>query len=240
MSITEGLALPLQRLAQQRLSGSEVALILQQQAEVVDGPERVWVPIAERLAQHLQRLAVQRLSGGEIALDLQQLAEVVDGAQRVRMPIAEGLARPLQRLAEQRLSGGEVALGTQQHAEVVDGGERVLVPVAQGHASHLQRLAEPRLSLVVRTIHALGPKPCTQKLEAQRVAVVVLAHAAAVGRVLLVALAPPIVDAGFVGPLAGAAAGAQLHERAVGFPLQADPAPLLVLLVLIGAGDGLD
>ena len=57
-----GLALRLQRLATQRLSGGEVALVIQQPAEVVGGGERVRMPIAERLTRHLQCLAEQRFS----------------------------------------------------------------------------------------------------------------------------------------------------------------------------------
>ena len=41
MPIAKGLALPHQRLAQQRLSGGEVALVLQERAEVVDGDDVV-------------------------------------------------------------------------------------------------------------------------------------------------------------------------------------------------------
>jgi hypothetical protein len=68
--IAEGLALHLQRLAEQQLRGGEVTLVLQQQAEVVDGVERVRMPVAEGLALHLQRLAAQRLRGGEVALGI--------------------------------------------------------------------------------------------------------------------------------------------------------------------------
>ena len=64
------MALPLQRLAEQRFGGSKVALRLQQRAEVVDGAERARMPIAEDLAPPLQRLAEQRLSGAEVALGL--------------------------------------------------------------------------------------------------------------------------------------------------------------------------
>eukprot|EP00964_Phaeocystis_antarctica_P119974 scaffold83733_cov59-Phaeocystis_antarctica.AAC.3 len=92
MSIAEGLALRLQRLAVQRLSGGEVALVLQQHAEVADAGEHVRMPTALRLAHHLQRLAIQRLCGGEVAHVLQQGTEVVAGGERVLMPIAEGLA----------------------------------------------------------------------------------------------------------------------------------------------------
>ena len=46
---------------------------------------------------------------------------------------------------------------------------------------------------------------------------IVLALAAAVGCVLLWARAPPFLEAVFVDPLGGAAAGARLHERAVVF-----------------------
>ena len=57
MPIAEGLARHLQRLAVQLLSGGEVALVLQHQAEVANGDERARMPTAERLALHLQRLA---------------------------------------------------------------------------------------------------------------------------------------------------------------------------------------
>eukprot|EP00964_Phaeocystis_antarctica_P024648 scaffold13819_cov73-Phaeocystis_antarctica.AAC.2 len=66
MPIAEGLTLPLQRLAAQRLSGGEVALVLQQRAECADGDERVRMPITEDFALHLQRLAAQRHSGSEL------------------------------------------------------------------------------------------------------------------------------------------------------------------------------
>ena len=54
--VAEGLAPCLQCLAVQRLGGGEVALGVQQHAEVVDGDERARMPIAEGLAPHLQRL----------------------------------------------------------------------------------------------------------------------------------------------------------------------------------------
>ena len=69
----------------------------------------------------------------------------------------------------------------------------------------------------VLSIRALGLEPCEQKLQAQRVAVMVPALAAAVGCVLLWARAPPFLEAVFVDPLGGAAAGARLNERAVVF-----------------------
>eukprot|EP00964_Phaeocystis_antarctica_P103717 scaffold68969_cov64-Phaeocystis_antarctica.AAC.1 len=78
MVIAKGLARPLQRLAAQWLSGGEIALVLQQRAEVADGMERVRMSAAEGLTRHLQRLPEQRLSGGEVALGLQQQAEVAD------------------------------------------------------------------------------------------------------------------------------------------------------------------
>eukprot|EP00964_Phaeocystis_antarctica_P016678 scaffold9175_cov57-Phaeocystis_antarctica.AAC.7 len=124
----------------QRLSCGEVALDLQERAEVADGEESAWVPIAECLAPHLQRLTQQRLSGGEVTLHVQQHAEVVDGAKRVRVPTTEGLACHLQHLAAQRLSGGEVALLFQQYAEVVDRAESARMPIAERRALHLQRL----------------------------------------------------------------------------------------------------
>ena len=69
MPITDGLAPHLQRVAYERLSGAEVALIHQKQAqEAVHGVERVWVPITQRLVRHLERLAQQRLSIGKVAL----------------------------------------------------------------------------------------------------------------------------------------------------------------------------
>eukprot|EP00964_Phaeocystis_antarctica_P053745 scaffold31553_cov63-Phaeocystis_antarctica.AAC.3 len=146
------------------------------------------------------------------------------------MPVAEGLAQPLQRLAVQRLRGGEVALGVKQVAEVVDGDERAWMPITERLAVHHQRLAKQRLSFVelalslhlisegvqgeagALTTRALGLEPCTQELKAQRVAVMVHALAAAVGCVLLWALAPPPLEAVAVGQLGGAAAGARLHE----------------------------
>eukprot|EP00964_Phaeocystis_antarctica_P065997 scaffold39858_cov59-Phaeocystis_antarctica.AAC.1 len=204
MPIAEGLALPLQRLALQRLSAGEVALGPQQRAEVVDGDERVWIPVAEGLARHLQRLAKQRLGGGEVALGKQQRAEAADEVERVWMPIAEGRERHLQRLAIQRLGLVELALGIQLR------GERV-----QGEACGL-------------AIRALGLEPCTQKFEAQRIAVPVHALAAAVGCVLPRGRAPPLLEAVFMDPLGGATACTRLHERPVVFITPAKPAhPLL-------------
>eukprot|EP00964_Phaeocystis_antarctica_P054266 scaffold31868_cov67-Phaeocystis_antarctica.AAC.3 len=73
MLIAERFALQLQRLAQQGLSCGEIALVhqrhaerpsggvlpltIQQEAEEVDGGERVGMPIAERIAPSLERLA---------------------------------------------------------------------------------------------------------------------------------------------------------------------------------------
>eukprot|EP00964_Phaeocystis_antarctica_P150082 scaffold117422_cov70-Phaeocystis_antarctica.AAC.3 len=76
------------------------------------------------------------------------------------MTSAVRLTRHLQPLAVQRLSLVELALGIQLR------GERI-----QGEAC-------------VLAIRALGLEPCTQKLEAQRIAVLVHALAAAEGRVL--------------------------------------------------------
>eukprot|EP00964_Phaeocystis_antarctica_P087792 scaffold55803_cov63-Phaeocystis_antarctica.AAC.1 len=246
MPIAERLAQPLQRLAAQRLSGGEVALVLQQHAEVADGDERVRMPIAKGLALRLQRLAAQRLSGGEVSFSLQQQAEIADGDKRVWMPIANGLALPLQRLAGQQLGGGEVALGLQHRAEVANGDKRVRMPIAAGLALYLQRLAAQPLSLVELALglqlrgeriqggdfslamRPLDLEPCTQKLDAQRIAVLVHALAAAVGRVLPRARAPPLLEAVLVDPLGGAAAGARLDERAIVFVPPAQPArPLL-------------
>ena len=78
MPIPERFALRLQRLAHQRLGRREVALVLQQQREVVDREERILVLIPERFALRLQRLAVQRLGRREVALGLQQRREVAD------------------------------------------------------------------------------------------------------------------------------------------------------------------
>eukprot|EP00964_Phaeocystis_antarctica_P088469 scaffold56307_cov63-Phaeocystis_antarctica.AAC.3 len=203
MPTAERLAPPLQRLAEQRLSGGEVALVQHQRAEVVDGDESVQMPIAERLACHLQRLAEQRLSGGEIALAVQHRAEVADGDERAQMPTAERLALPLQRLTVQRLGLVELVLGIQFR------GERT-----QGEAGAL-------------AIRALGLEPCTQKLEAQRIAVLVHALAAAVGCVLLRGHAPPLLEAVLVDPLGGAAARTRLHEWALVIVPPAEPARLL-------------
>eukprot|EP00964_Phaeocystis_antarctica_P107794 scaffold72456_cov73-Phaeocystis_antarctica.AAC.2 len=182
MPIPERLTLHLHGLAVQRLSGGDLALGPQQHAEVVDLHERVRMPIAERITHPLQRLAEQRLSGGEVALGTQKHAELADEDERVRMSSAVRLACHLQRLAEQWLSGGEVALGEQQHAMVVHGGER--------RACNLRHLAAQRLGLFVLggacvlAVRALCLGPCTQKLDAQRIAVLVPALAAAEGRVL--------------------------------------------------------
>eukprot|EP00964_Phaeocystis_antarctica_P139407 scaffold104192_cov63-Phaeocystis_antarctica.AAC.8 len=120
------------------------------------------------------------------------------------MPTTEGFACQLQHLAEQRLSLVVLALGLQLRSELFQGVTCALA------------------------IRSLCLEPCTQQLEAQRVAVVVLALAAAVGRLLVFARAPPFLEAGFVDQLGGAAAGARLHERAVLFTLQAQPARLFL------------
>eukprot|EP00964_Phaeocystis_antarctica_P113378 scaffold77420_cov63-Phaeocystis_antarctica.AAC.3 len=93
--------------------------------------------------------------------------------------------------------------------------------LSEGHGEGVQ--GEPG----ALTSRALGLEPCTQKLEAQRIAVMVHALAAAVGRVLLWALTPPSFEAVSVDQLGGAAAGARLHERAVVLALQAQPALLV-------------
>ena len=75
MPAAQSLAPCLQRFAQQRLGGGEVAPDRQQhQAEVVHVVASVCgtMPIAERLALPLQRLAKQRLGGGEVVLGVQQ------------------------------------------------------------------------------------------------------------------------------------------------------------------------
>eukprot|EP00964_Phaeocystis_antarctica_P047838 scaffold27695_cov64-Phaeocystis_antarctica.AAC.8 len=120
------------------------------------------------------------------------------------MPIAKRLARHLQRLAEQRLGLAELVLGLQLRGERVQGGGCGL------------------------PVRALDLEPCTQKLETQRVAVLVHALAAAVGCVLPRARAPPLLEAVLVDPLGGAAAGARLDERAVFFFTPAVPARLLL------------
>ena len=48
MLTAEGIALHLQRLAEQQLSGSQLALGLQQQAEVADGAECIQMSTAQR------------------------------------------------------------------------------------------------------------------------------------------------------------------------------------------------
>eukprot|EP00964_Phaeocystis_antarctica_P027947 scaffold15753_cov58-Phaeocystis_antarctica.AAC.4 len=132
--------------------------------------------------------------------------------------------------------------------------ERFLVPIAERRAPHLQHLAIQRLSLVelalvlqllrepiqgesrAPAIRALDLEPRTQEQDAQRVAVLVLALAAAVGCILLWARAPPVLEAVVVGPHGGAAAGARLHERAVAFALQAYPTLPLVLAGTLALG----
>eukprot|EP00964_Phaeocystis_antarctica_P029867 scaffold16835_cov60-Phaeocystis_antarctica.AAC.2 len=139
-----------------------------------------------------------------------QRAEAIDGEERAPMPITEGLAPHHQRLAEQRLSLLELALGLQLRGKRIQGGK------------------------YAPTICALGLEPCAQKLEAQRVAVLVHALTAAVGRVLLWARAPPLLEAVLVDPLGGAAASTWLHERAILFTPPAKPAHLLLLVVRSG------
>ena len=85
--IAERRAPPLQRLAVQRLGGIEVALGLQQQAQVVDRAERVRVAVAERLAARRQRLAEERRRAVEVALGVQQAAQVVDREERARVAV---------------------------------------------------------------------------------------------------------------------------------------------------------
>eukprot|EP00964_Phaeocystis_antarctica_P119675 scaffold83401_cov69-Phaeocystis_antarctica.AAC.1 len=109
------------------------------------------------------------------------------------MPIAEGLAPHLQRLAVHRLRLVVLSLGTKLRTECT-----------QGEADSL-------------AICTLGFEPFAQQLDAQRVAVLVHALAAAVGCVLPWARAPPFLEAVFVDPLGGAAASARLDERAVVF-----------------------
>eukprot|EP00964_Phaeocystis_antarctica_P071099 scaffold43343_cov60-Phaeocystis_antarctica.AAC.3 len=115
------------------------------------------------------------------------------------MPSAEGLPFHLQHLAEQRLGLVVLSLGLKLRGESIQGGDCGLL------------------------IRALGLEPCAQKLEAQRVAVLVHALAAAVGCILLWARAPPLLEAVLVDPLGGAAAGTRLHERAIVFITEAHP-----------------
>jgi len=68
--VAERLSLGLQCLAIQHLRAVQVALGLQQRAEVVDRVERVRVPVAERLSEPLHRLAKQHLRALQVALVL--------------------------------------------------------------------------------------------------------------------------------------------------------------------------
>jgi len=81
------------------------------------------------------------------------------------------------------------------------------------------------------SFRAFGLEPCAQQLEAQRIAVMVLALAAAEGGVNLWARTPPCLKAVIVDPLGGAAAGAGLHERAVLIAPEAQSAPLLLCII---------
>eukprot|EP00964_Phaeocystis_antarctica_P020493 scaffold11332_cov65-Phaeocystis_antarctica.AAC.4 len=127
------------------------------------------------------------------------------------MPLTEGLAPHLQCLAEQRLGFVVLALGLQLRGKRIQGGK------------------------CAPTMCALCLEPCAQKLEAQRVAVLVHALAAAVGRVLFWACAPPLLEAVLVDPLGGAAARTRLHKQAIVFIAEAQPARLLLLLTGMGA-----
>ena len=55
-----------------------LALFLEQEREVVDGHERVWMRIAELATPTIKRLAVQPLGVGVLALSVEQEREVVD------------------------------------------------------------------------------------------------------------------------------------------------------------------
>jgi len=66
--VAERLSAPLQRLANQRLCAIQVALVVQQRAEVLDIGELLRVPVAERLSLGLQRLAIQRFRAVQVAL----------------------------------------------------------------------------------------------------------------------------------------------------------------------------
>ena len=110
MPTAEGLAPPLQRLAAQRLGRGEVALGLQQQAEVADAGERVRMPTAEGLALHHQRLAVQRLGLVELALGLQLRGELIQGGACVLAIRALGLEPCTQKLDAQRVAVTVLAL----------------------------------------------------------------------------------------------------------------------------------
>ena len=121
------------------------------------------------------------------------------------MPTAEDLPFRLQHPAEQRLGLVGLALVLQLPSERIQG----------------ERRAFP--------IHALVLEPCAQELDAQRIAIPAQALAAAVGCVALYSRAAPMVDAVFVGPLGGAAAGARLHKRAVIFSPEANSANVFLL-----------
>eukprot|EP00964_Phaeocystis_antarctica_P064165 scaffold38576_cov64-Phaeocystis_antarctica.AAC.2 len=138
-------------------------------------------------------------------------ASRIKGSAAVRSPLASSSTPRLlmERLAEQRLSLVVLALGLQLQCELVQGEASVLPP------------------------RALSLEPRTQQLEAQRIAVVVHTLAAAVGRVLLWARAPPVLEAVCVYQLGGAAAGARLHEQAVVLAPETHPAPLLLHLRLL-------
>ena len=101
MPTAEGLAAPFQHLAQQRLRGGEVALGTQQVAEVVDGGERVQVPVPKGLAVPLQHLAEQRLSLVVLALGQQLRSERVQGETCVLPIRALGLEPCPQKLEAQ-------------------------------------------------------------------------------------------------------------------------------------------
>ena len=68
MRIAELATIPIERLAVQRLGLVVLALIREQDREVVDGGERAWMRIAELSTMTVERLAVQRLGVGVLAL----------------------------------------------------------------------------------------------------------------------------------------------------------------------------
>ncbi|KOO27497.1 hypothetical protein Ctob_000794, partial [Chrysochromulina tobinii] len=132
----------------QRQRFVEHALGRQQGSQIVDGGERLRVPIAERRTPRLERLAQQRLRLIKLALVLQQSPQIANGGKRVRVPIAERRTHRLKRLAHQRLRLVKLALVLQQRPKIVDGAKRVRVPIAERRTPHLERLALQRLRLI--------------------------------------------------------------------------------------------
>ena len=99
----EHLAPAVESLAEERLRLLQLALLLEQRGEVVDGGERLRVPRPVHLPDRVDHLAHERLRLRQPSCILEQHAQVAQDAERVRVPRPQHLAEPVERLAVERL-----------------------------------------------------------------------------------------------------------------------------------------